>query len=45
MENPAFWTIAPGGIYFVPADAPKSLCFFDFYTKHENRQPPCEKAP
>jgi hypothetical protein len=34
MENPAFWTIVPGGIYFVPADAPKSLRYFDFHTKH-----------
>ena len=27
------WTVVNGGVYFVPVDAPNSLCYFDFATK------------
>jgi len=33
VSNWTMWTIAAGGIYFVPADTPRSLCYFDFTTK------------
>ena len=33
VSNAGVWTVSPGGIYFVPAEAPKSLSYFDFATK------------
>jgi Tol biopolymer transport system component/DNA-binding winged helix-turn-helix (wHTH) protein len=31
------WTLVPGGIYFVPHDDPRSLHFYDFFTKKERQ--------
>jgi Tol biopolymer transport system component/DNA-binding winged helix-turn-helix (wHTH) protein len=33
LSNSRLWALSPGGIYFVPADAPRSLRYFDFATK------------
>jgi len=28
------WAVVPKGIYFTPQDNPRSICFYDFATKH-----------
>jgi Tol biopolymer transport system component/DNA-binding winged helix-turn-helix (wHTH) protein len=33
LSNWSLWAIAAGGIYFVPADSPMSVNYFDFTTK------------
>ncbi|HMI50002.1 MAG TPA: winged helix-turn-helix domain-containing protein [Candidatus Saccharimonadales bacterium] len=30
----AHWAVVPAGIYFSPHDNPRSVCFYDFATKH-----------
>ena len=33
LSDSGVWTLSPGGIYFVPAEAPRSLRYFDFASK------------
>ena len=33
MSHAGLWALSPGGIYFVPAEAPRSLRYFDFATR------------
>jgi Tol biopolymer transport system component/DNA-binding winged helix-turn-helix (wHTH) protein len=33
LRNGAVWTLSPGGIYFVPGEAPRSVRYFDFATR------------
>jgi Tol biopolymer transport system component/DNA-binding winged helix-turn-helix (wHTH) protein len=33
VSHAGLWALSPGGIYFVPADEPTSLRYFDFATK------------
>jgi hypothetical protein len=33
VSNSGVWALSSGGIYFVPAEAPRSLRYFDFATR------------
>ena len=33
LRNSGLWTLSPGGIYFVPAEAPRSVRYFDLASK------------
>jgi hypothetical protein len=33
----SLWTVVPKGIYFAPMEAPKSVEYFDFASKHVRR--------
>jgi Tol biopolymer transport system component/tRNA A-37 threonylcarbamoyl transferase component Bud32 len=37
LRDSGLWTLSPGGIYFVPAEAPRTLRYFDFATRQIRR--------
>jgi Tol biopolymer transport system component len=37
LKDAALWAVVPQGIYFVAADAPRAICYFDFATKQVRR--------
>jgi hypothetical protein len=34
ISNEAQWAVVPDGIYFSPQNNPRSICFYDFTTRH-----------
>jgi Tol biopolymer transport system component/DNA-binding winged helix-turn-helix (wHTH) protein len=43
VSDQSLWTVVPEGIYFTPMEAPTSVQYFDFATKHVRRSYKFEK--
>ena len=43
VSDQSLWTLVPEGIYFAPMEAPRSLQYFDFATKHVRQSCKFEK--